>query len=142
MKKMILPFLLISIFLAGCASGPEPIIAGKDNCYLCKMGITDIRYAAELITTKGRVYKFDDIGCLVSYVHTAMPDKKDVKEIYLVDFSGDHTLVKAKDCFFLAGGDIHTPMNGNIAAFKHEDSMKLMSARLKAIPTSWDQLYK
>lgn len=31
------------------------------------MTISDGRFGAELITKKGRVYKFDDLRCLINY---------------------------------------------------------------------------
>ena len=31
------------------------------------MGIEDPKFATELITEKGRIYKFDDLNCMQSY---------------------------------------------------------------------------
>ena len=138
----LLLLVMASLLMNGCESGPEPIVAGKDNCYLCKMGITDTRYAAEVLTKKGKLYKFDDIDCLLSFVHSAMIDKQQVKEIYLVDFAGDHELVKASACFLLRDGKIHSPMNGNVIAFKNKDSLEFYMPRLKGERTNWEQLYK
>ncbi len=144
MKKQafggILLLLSASWLLGGCNSGPQPVVAGKDNCYLCKMTVTDIRYAAELITEKGKVYKFDDVYCLQSFIKSNVLDDIKVRAVYLADFSGDHKLVKAEDCFILQGGEIRGPMNGHVIAFRNKDSMKYMEARYKASQINWEQV--
>ena len=131
-----------SMLLNSCSSGPKPVIAGRDNCYLCKMTITDTRYAAELVTEKGKVYIFDDVFCLQSFMKTGMQGENKVKDIYLADFSGEHTLVKAGESFLLQGGDIRGPMNGNVIAFKNKDSMKKMAERFNAVAINWEQVNK
>ena len=45
----------------------EEINYGVDACAYCKMNIVDPKFGAELITKKGRVYKFDAIECMVNY---------------------------------------------------------------------------
>ncbi len=52
----------VSMFLAfstmGCNTEPQPIKIGEDACSFCKMSIADNRYGAEIITKKGKVFKF------------------------------------------------------------------------------------
>jgi copper chaperone NosL len=138
----VIMLLSASMLLNSCSGGPQPVIAGRDNCYLCKMAITDIRYAAELVTEKGKVYIFDDVFCLQSFMKTGMQGDTKVKDIYLADFSGEHSLVKAGESFLLQGGDIRGPMNGNVIAFKNMDSMKMMAERLNAVAINWEQVNK
>lgn len=138
----VIMLLSASMLLNSCSGGPQPVIAGRDNCYLCKMAITDIRYAAELVTEKGKVYIFDDVFCLQSFMKTGMQGDTKVKDIYLADFSGEHSLVKAGESFLLQGGDIRGPMNGNVIAFKNMDSMKMMAERFNAVAINWEQVNK
>ena len=65
-----------------------------------------------------------------------------MKDIYLADFSGEHSLVKAGESFLLQGGDIRGPMNGNVIAFKNMDSMKMMAERFNAVAINWEQVNK
>jgi copper chaperone NosL len=134
---VLLPFLFNS-----CTAGPEAIVAGTDNCYFCKMTITDAKYGAEIVTKKGRVYKFDDLHCLLAFTKAKMMDQTLVKDIYLVDFAGDHVLVKSNESFLLQGDAIHGPMNGNVIAFKDKDSLKKMATRFNAAEIKWDELIK
>ncbi len=134
--------LITSLLLQSCNTGPEAIVTGRDNCYFCKMTITDAKYGAEVITKKGKVYKFDDVHCTLSFLQAKMVEEKDIKDIYLVDFSGDHSLIKAGESFLLQSEEIRGPMNGNVIAFKNKDSMKGMSVQLKAEQVSWDKINK
>ncbi len=135
--------LLFSILLMNsCNTEPQAIVQGKDNCHLCKMTITDPKYGAEILTKKGKVYKFDDVHCLLSFLQTKTLEEMQVKEIYVVDYTGNHSLVKVNESFLLQGDKIRGPMNGNIIAFKDKDSMKNLAAQLKGVAISWEQLNK
>jgi copper chaperone NosL len=133
---------LAVLLLSSCSAGPEPIVAGRDNCYLCKMAVTDARYGGELITKKGKIYKFDDIHCLVAFLKTQAIDESKLKDIYLVDYAGDHSLIKSGKSYLLQGAGIRGPMNGDVVAFKSIDSMKKLSGQLKGVSVSWEQLTK
>jgi copper chaperone NosL len=128
--------------LTGCSTAPEAIRYGKDNCYSCKMTITDNRFGAELVTKKGKTYKFDDAHCILSFLHADAVDKKEIAAVYFTDFTGDHQLVNATEAFFLQSELFQSPMNGNLAAFRVEDSMKKMEIQYTAARINWDQLNK
>ncbi|OJY79623.1 MAG: hypothetical protein BGP13_18900 [Sphingobacteriales bacterium 40-81] len=132
--------ILFALFFSSCNTGPEAIAVGRDNCSHCKMSISDIKYAAEIVTQKGKVYKFDDITCLVSFVKDKAVDEKDIQQIYLSDFSAPHSLVKSGEAFYLKGGTIHAPMNGDVAAFANRDSLTKMVSELGAAEVSWQQV--
>lgn len=137
-----LSLLLLPVLLNSCSAKPEAIIAGTDNCYFCKMTITDSRYGAEMLTKKGKVYKFDDLHCLLAFKKAGMIDEGLVKDIYLVDFTGDHGLIKSTEGFLLRGDGIHGPMNGNVIAFKSRDSLKKMAPAFNATEVNWNELTK
>ena len=145
-KKKVKPvysflLLFITVILGSCNAGPEPLHIGKDNCYVCKMTISDPRYAAEAITPKGKVYKFDDVHCLLSFINTAGIDKKPLN-IYLVDFAGHHEFIQVNKTLLLKGGQIHAPMNGDVIAFSDKDSMHIASVQLQASSVNWEHLLK
>ena len=58
MASVAIAFMLY-LFMS-CNTKPEPFAIGKDNCSFCKMGIIDPRFGGEMITKKGKIYKFDD----------------------------------------------------------------------------------
>jgi len=136
------PALLIVFFFQSCSTAPSPIRPGVDNCYYCKMTVSDTRFGAELITKKGKIYKFDDMHCILSYLKSSAVNKNDINAIYLTDFSDQHLLYKADESFLLQSTGLRSPMNGNIAAFRNEDSMKKALADFKGTSTTWSQLVK
>jgi copper chaperone NosL len=128
------------VLLNSCSSGPEALKIGKDNCSFCKMTISDNRYGAEIISRKGKVYKFDDSHCLLSFIQAKTVEKKDLDKVYFTDFTGDHVLIKADDAFLLQSDFFRSPMNGAMAAFSNTDSMKKIEEQYKGNVVTWKQL--
>ena len=62
--------LLIALLVFSCNSSPQPIDYGNDGCHFCKMTIVDKVHAAEIVTKKGKVYKFDATECMVNFIET------------------------------------------------------------------------
>lgn len=131
---------LMLIFFSGCNNGPATIQAGRDNCTHCKMTISDIKYAAEIVTQKGKAYKFDDIVCLLSFTKEKTIDEKEIKDIYLSDFCQPHEFIKSGEALLLKGGNIHAPMNGDVIAFSNKDSLTKSAAQLNAAEIAWEQI--
>ena len=82
------PFLLLLVITLSACSNQKPraINIGEDNCAYCKMGITDNRFSSELITSKGKVYKFDAVECLAAFYNNADPTVKDNAKLWVHDF--------------------------------------------------------
>ncbi len=139
-SKIILFFILILIL--SCSSGPEKIKMGTDHCIFCKMIISDNRFGAEILTTKGRVFKFDDIHCLLSFLYDANFDKAAVKEIYLTDFSMNHSLIRANDAFLLKSAILRSPMGGDFTAFGSVDSLNAVMREYNGPSLHWNEIYK
>jgi len=129
------------VCFSACNTKPQAIVAGKQNCDFCKMTIMDTKFAAELITAKGKLYKFDDAHCLVSYLKSGILEKKDVKEIYFVDYNNKEQFVYALAAFLLSSEALRSPMNGNIAAFKDAAERDKLHAQISGDTITWESLY-
>lgn len=129
------------ILLSACNTNPEPIIAGRDHCDFCKMTVSDNRFGAEIITRKGRLYKFDDVHCLVSFLQGNELNPKQVKEIYFIDFSNDHLLIHSSKALLMKSEQLKSPMAGNIAAFSNNDSLASVRTIYNGTTVQWDELY-
>ena len=127
-------------FISSCNTEPKHINLGKDNCDFCKMTISDNRFGAEIVTKKGKAYKFDDSHCLLSFLHSKMIEQNEIADVYFIDFSNDHAFVKADHAFILQSELFKSPMNGNIAAFANEDSMKKMMQQYSGKSLTWGEL--
>jgi len=134
--------LFLGVSLVSCNVKPQPFQLGKDNCSFCKMSISDPRFGAELITNKGKIYKFDDAHCLLAYIKSGEISSKDIKDVYFVTFSGNHDFVRSEEALLLKSDALKSPMNGNIAAFENTDSLNQALAFFKGTPVNWNQLSK
>ena len=136
--------LVISAFLMmaflSCNSGPQPIKLGSDACDFCKMSIADQHFGAEIITKKGKIYKFDDMHCILAFMKSNTINNNDIKETWLVNFSEPHNFIPAEKAFLLKSDELHSPMGGNIAGFNDENKMKDTMKDIKGEVITWDQL--
>lgn len=132
----------LTLSLSGCSTDPQPIRIGQDNCDFCKMTISDNRFGAEIVTKKSKVYKFDDEHCIMAFLHSKKVAQQDIAGIYFTDFISPHQLINAKDAYFLQSPSLKSPMNGNIAAFSHEDSLTNMLPKFYGNIISWEDMQK
>lgn len=115
--------LLILLFnISGCKTGPEPINYGHDECEFCRMQITDNRYGSEIVTDKGKVFKFDEVGCMIEYamVKNFIGDAN--QKFLVTDFAVPETFIDATDAFFVQNDNFRSPMGSNVSAFASEIS--------------------
>ena len=118
MKTLKIAILLLCCLLTACSHGPEPIRYGKDACTHCKMTIMDKRFAAELITAKGKVFKFDATECMSGFLKENSSVANDAGAIFLVNnFIQPGQFADARKSFFLRDSSLSSPMGGNLAAF-------------------------
>ncbi|MEP6951922.1 MAG: nitrous oxide reductase accessory protein NosL [Ginsengibacter sp.] len=137
-KKTVAATSTVLIFvLMSCNTVPEPIKLGVDACSFCKMSIADKRFGAEIITKKGRVFKFDDMHCLLAFRKASTININDIKEIYLINFDEPHNFIKAPQAFLLKSDELHSPMNGNIANFIDENKLKEAAEKFKGEEVGW-----
>src|SRR5688572_47555 len=93
--------ILCSAVIASCSTQPEPIQFGKDQCHFCKMTLMDNKFGAELVTQKGKVYKFDDIKCMMSYYHSGHEPTDNFVHKVVVDFAKPGKLIDATAASFI-----------------------------------------
>ena len=137
--KLILASMLLFLMLA-CSTEPQPLVYGKDGCYACKMTLVDRKYGAEIVTTKGKVYKFDDVNCMVNYLHTGEIADRDVAHRLVIDFANPEKLIDTNHAFFLKSENLKSPMASQVAAFSTEQDLKKAKAELKGIYLVWGEL--
>ncbi len=108
---------LVYIFfsLAGCAPGPKPIAYGTDACHFCRMTIVDRQHAAELVTQKGKVFKFDAVECMVNSIEEIGVGNISQYLCNTNDVPGE--LVDATAASFLVSEALPSPMGANLTAF-------------------------
>ncbi len=128
------------LLFVSCQSSPEKIDYGKEACASCKMTIVDARFAAEMITAKGRIYKFDDIICMKQYA-TANADAAKDAQFWVAGYTvTDGAFIDATKGVFLKSNAFASPMNGNYAAFDNEASAQHLKDSLNLEYLQWSSL--
>lgn len=148
-KKKLIPTINFSVvallsctFMSSCNSGPESIKYGIDNCYSCKMTISDLRYGAEIVTKKGRTYKFDDSFCMIAFLKSKALEPFQIKGIYMTNFTGKHQLLDVDAAMMLQSDAIRGPMGGNIIAADQIDSINKLKEQFPGNHLLWSEIYK
>ena len=139
--KMIAVF-LISILFLSCNTDPQPLQYGKDACYTCKMTLIDKKFGAEIVTAKGKVYKFDDMNCMVNFINSGYLEDETLEHILVVDYTQPGKLIPAEKAFYLKSDEIRSPMASGVAAFESEKIMLIQKSKLKAMYMDWGELNK
>lgn len=128
-------FLILNFY--GCKAEPEPIIYGQDECDFCRMQITDNRYGSELVTDKGKVFKFDEVGCMINYglVKNLIGDAN--QKFLITDFAAPESFIDATDGFYVHNEDFRSPMGLNVMAFDSEPSRQKFVAENNGHLLDW-----
>jgi copper chaperone NosL len=107
---------------AGCASKLPSIAYGTDVCDYCGMTISDNRFGAAVVTTKGRAYKFDSVECMLQSVLAGEKlGEVEVKSWYATNYTNRGSLVDASEAAYLVSPNLPSPMGANLAAFATKD---------------------
>jgi copper chaperone NosL len=127
--------------LLGCARpAPRPLAYGAENCRHCHMTITDPRFAAELVTRTGKVYVFDDVGCLAAFAGEGTVPSVDVEGLWVADYLAPDSLLDARQAVFLQVESLATPMRSGLAALRSGPSADSLRARLGGTFRSWSDV--
>lgn len=135
-----LTIFFISSFLTSCSVDPAPFSYGKDTCHFCKMTLVDSKFGTEIVTQKGKVYKFDDVSCLVNFLHTQEIQEKDIANIYFADFVKPNTIIEKNKAYFLESEQIKSPMPSGIAVFSSKEDLEKNMGVFKGKPLDWIEL--
>jgi copper chaperone NosL len=142
-KNQIVPSLSVAaicLIMISCSVEPEPIQYGKDACHHCKMTLMDNKFGAEIVTTKGKVFKFDDTNCLINFISSSQLEDKDVAHCLITDFASPGVLIDAKTALYVKAQQIKSPMASNIAAFQNKTNLESHNDSWKGEELSWNDL--
>jgi copper chaperone NosL len=129
--------IFIFILLVSCSQEPEPLRYGKDGCHACKMTLMDKKFGAELVTAKGKVYKFDDVNCMINFMNSDYLAGETLVHKLLVDYSNPGKLIPAEKAFYLLSDEIRSPMASGITSFETEKLMLEHKSKLKGTYLGW-----
>lgn len=132
---------IITVLLVSCEISPQKIEYGSDACNYCDMTIVDKQHAAQLVTTKGKAYKYDAIECMV---HSLQEDMTDTPiALYLAaDFNQPGQLMDATMATYLVSEQIQSPMGANLSAFENAEKAEKTKEEFTGTTYSWEEIQK
>lgn len=140
--KTLLSITFFAFLLISCSKEPKPIEFGVDNCDHCMMNISDVRYGAELVTQKGRIYKFDDMYCMKAFLQAEeVVPQNQVHSLWLVDFAATEQLIPAEKSYLLHNPELKSPMGSNTAAFADQETRQEQHAEHSGTMLLWEDYF-
>jgi copper chaperone NosL len=133
-------YLIIALLLIffSCNVSPKAIDYGSDGCHFCKMTIVDKVHAAEIVTNKGKVYKFDATECMINFMEDFETSEI---ELYLSNnYTEPEALIDATQATFLISENIPSPMGAFLSAFKIKADAEKTQAEKGGTLYTWDEL--
>ncbi|WP_340075172.1 nitrous oxide reductase accessory protein NosL [Leptobacterium sp. I13] len=137
MKKTLILLLLI-YSLCACSIQPKEIEYGTDSCHYCEMTIVDKLHAAEIVTNKGKVFKFDATECMINHFHETSDTP--VALFLSTNYTQPGELMDATKATFLISEAVPSPMGENLSAFKDEKDVLKLKKDKGGIVLSWEEL--
>ena len=139
-KNLLILFLLSTMGFYSCSKSPQPIVYGKDACHFCRMTIVDKIHGAEIVTDKGKVFKFDSAECLLRY-------KSDLESTqgYLIltnHFELPEALMPMEEATFLISDRLPSPMGASLTAFKTDSKASELKEEKGGDLYNWEDLQK
>jgi len=131
---------VLATTLACTSPAPRPIVYGSDQCAHCHMTIADPRFAAELVTTTGKVLVFDDIGCLSSFMAGGGMAVGAIHSTWAHDYLAPDTFLRTDQLHFVRSAAFHTPMSSEIAAVVRPGSADSLGTTLPGERLDWTQV--
>jgi len=136
--KIGLTVVIVLLFIS-CEVKPDKIVYGKDACHYCKMNIVEKNHAAQLVTKKGKQFKYDAAECLLNDLN-----KKDIDKVAILlvaDFYSPEKLIDATKATFLVSDSIQSPMGENLATFEErKDAVSFIKKNRHGDLYSWNEI--
>jgi copper chaperone NosL len=140
MKKYL--FILFTILFVACSNQPQPINYGTDECAECKMTIMDKKFGAELISAKGKVFKFDDWVCMIGFIKNGGIAENEINKRLVLNYQTENSFIDAEKAVYYVTEDLHSPMNGNAAAFQTMKAAQKFQDNKPGVIMEWSKLYE
>lgn len=121
-----------------CEVKPQEIAYGKDGCHFCKMTIVDRQHSAQLVTVKGKAFKYDAIECMMNHLNKW--DEPKVKFFLVADYANPGSLTDATMASFLISESIPSPMGEFLTAFQDKKERDKTQSELDGSSLTWTEI--
>ena len=128
------------LIVSSCKVEPEQINYGKDGCHYCKMTIVDNQHASELVTAKGKVFKYDAIECLINDLKKR--ESEEIGMLLVIDYNNPGELISAESATFLISEEIPSPMGAFLSAFDDSANAEAIKSESGGELFNWQAVKK
>ncbi len=135
-----LGFIFNVLVLNGCNPESKPIAYGEDKCEFCRMSIVDRRFGGEIVTAKGKVFKFDAVECTINYLDEHVEDELKLNLILTNTYDSPGKLVNAKECYYLKSTNMPSPMGMFLNPFENSSEAKRFQKENTGTMYNWQEL--
>ncbi len=139
MKKYLV-LLCISLLLFTCSTAEQPIDYGHVSCDFCQMTVVDQRYAAQLVTTKGKVFVFDAAECMINYMQAEENQRHEYSQTLVNDYLTPTKLINAKTAYYLRSEQLPSPMGAYITAVENMEAAESLKEKHEGVIYNWEEL--
>lgn len=136
----LLSSLALLLLTVSCKIAPQPIAYGTDACHFCHMTIVDRQHASELVTAKGKAFKFDAVECMVFHLQDVTLEEGALTLV--TDFNRPGTLIGAENASFLVSENLPSPMGAFLTAFASEAEGQEARQAYGGVLYDWDGIQK
>lgn len=138
--KTLLTLTLLVILCYGCNMGPKEINYGEDHCHYCSMTIVDRQFGAQLVTKKGRSYKYDAAECMIQSLSEM--ETETISHFLVTDYMNPENLIDAQSAVFIVSPNIPSPMRANLSALSSKESAVTLKDDKDGDLFSWEEIQK
>lgn len=123
MKSMIAFILSGLILLSACINQePSEIRLHTDECTYCKMVISDTQFATQLVSDKGKAYKFDSIECMAAFTQQNPGMAKNAK-LYFSDYTQHENWMLLETASVYHSEKVQSPMGLSLFAIPSDATL-------------------
>ncbi len=137
--KALLVFLIpLLLFLSACVPQPEKIAYGTDGCHFCSMTIVDKIHGAEIVTEKGKVFKFDAVECMINQLKET--DTATISLFLVNHYERPEAFIDATKASFLISENLPSPMGAFLTAFEDRAEGERIKAKEGGQLYTWKEI--
>jgi copper chaperone NosL len=102
------------------------------------MTIVDQQHAAQIVTAKGKAFKFDASECMLNYLNEI--DTNEVALFMVDDFNSPGELLDARRATFFISKDLPSPMGEFLSAFASKKAAQKTKAEHQGELFTWEEI--
>jgi copper chaperone NosL len=102
----------------------------------------DPKFGGEIITKKGKIYKFDDSRCIARFLEKETISLGSIHKTCFANYEKPGEWLEVDKAEFVVSSQFKSPMGGNAAAFATREAAEKKATEIPgARTTNWATLY-